>query len=282
MSKTRPVKQESDPLEAAFERIEQQLASYTDEVSRLRAAQEAAAMAAQSTTKTLQGIIENLIKERTIQSEAVERLEKQKAHLMEEVARLSAERAELAAQAEAARQALSQAQEERQKLMAELYDLTEKIRKTKFHAAETEDKALAARLEMEQVDRALTTKKEMLAQLETTIGQLKAEVSVLQSELEQLRQEGRPLKPYKLPSRGLPRLALQPRKYGTVLTELDYRAMKRFQEAGGGDLATIVQMAVRNIIPHEFYEKALADIRAEIRQLMLESEAEIENEATLG
>lgn len=265
-------KKQRDPLEIVFEKVEKQIASYAEELSRLRTAQESTARSVESTTRTLQAAIQNLIKERNMQAEALERLEKQKVSLIEEIGRLNTERAELAAQTEAARQSVYRAQEEKQKIDEEMSLALEQLRERKSRAAQAEEEALAARLELERIEGFLSIKKENLARLEKEERELQNVVAELKEELEKLKQKGRPLKPYQFPAKGLPRLALQSRKYGTILTELDYRAMKRYHEAGGGDLATIVQTAVRNTVPNEFYDMALDEIRSEIRQLVLEVE----------
>lgn len=161
----------------------------------------------------------------------------------------------------------AQLQESLREALCQAGDIMKSVLALESRRGRLERDLVAKQEELAQVEAELTRRSEEMKIIETQAADIETNLDQLREKYQRLLEEGRPLKPYRIPPR-LPRLATANRKIGTAVTELDFRALHLYREAGGGEIGAIVQHALRNFIPHEHYHEALERIRLDVQKLV--------------
>jgi len=112
--------------------------------------------------------------------------------------------------------------------------------------------------------------------------EIRTRVEDLRTEEESLRRSHRPLLPYEPPLRR-PRLATQETQLNTKVQQHDAAAVRLYAEESGMEVKRIVTEALRNYLPPEAYEAALATLEETARaEFEIEEAAGIERVTPQG
>lgn len=245
------------------------LARHLDNLGRTAAETAAKIEQAGEVTLNLEEYRNELVKDIT-------RLGQQKALLTGEVETekgrvelLRREKEQLERQIERELENIRQAQNQREKAVEQCAEAVREAKQLNHELLELKKQLETVQTQYQQAEEQRSNMRQELERLEREADEWQAKCDRLRAIYAELEAQGRPLKPYE-PSERLPRMALKPRKFGTSIPEIDYRALQLLRQQAGQDINSIVVASLRNYISHEYYRRAVVELNEETADLLRE------------